>query len=274
MSTSEHTALSPARREWLRRRRVERTLVLAAKIGLLAGLIVLWEAAARLGWIDPFITSQPTRVLATLRKLWINGDLMRHVLTTTLEATAGFLFGTVFGTAIAVLLWSSNFLCRVLEPYLIVLNALPKIALGPIFVVWLGAGTTSIVVIALSISLIVTVLEVLGGFLGTDEDMIRLLRTFGAKKLTVLRLVVFPANIPTIVGALKINVGMSWVGGIVGEFLVSKAGLGYLIVYGSQVFQLDLVMASVVILAGVATLMLICIQWTEQMLFGSKHPDT
>ncbi|MEG2174207.1 MAG: ABC transporter permease, partial [Oscillospiraceae bacterium] len=174
--------------------------------------------------------------------------------------------GTILGTLIAIGLWCSPFACKVLEPYLVVLNALPKIALGPIFIIWIGAGTAAIVAIALSISLVVTILEVLGGFLRTDEEMIRLVRTFGAGRWQILYRVVLPSNLPTIIGSLKINVGMSWVGVIVGEFLISKAGLGYLIVYGSQVFQLDLVMASVVILSVVATLMFLCIQWIEQWL--------
>lgn len=265
MSTSDR-APSAERRAWLRAQKAQNTAVTAAKIGLLLGLLIFWEAAARLGWIDPFITSSPSRFSRTIANLWMQGKLAYHIGITTVEAVAGFLSGTLIGTLAAVGLWSSNFLCRVLEPYLVVLNALPKIALGPIFIVWIGAGPLSNVVIALSISLVVTILEVLGGFLSTDADMMRLVQTFGAGKFQVLRYVVLPANIPTIIGSLKINVGMSWVGVIVGEFLISKAGLGYLIVYGSQVFQLDLVMASVVILSGVATLMYLCIQCLEQML--------
>lgn len=272
MSTSD-MAVSPERRAWLKRQRAQRAAVAATKVGLLVGLVALWELAARVGWIDPFITSQPTRLMRTILNLWERGDLLGHIAITTGEAVAGFISGTLLGTLIAVALWCSNFLCRVLEPYLVVLNALPKIALGPIFIVWMGAGPKSIVVIALSISLVVSILEVLGGFLATDAEMIRLVRTFGAGRWQTLRRVVLPANIPTIIGSLKINVGMSWVGVIVGEFLISKAGLGYLIVYGSQVFQLDLVMASVVILSVVATLMYLCIQCLEQMLLGRRHND-
>ena len=264
MSISERP--SAARQRWLRRQKTERICIAAAKLGLLLGLLFLWELAASLGWIDPFITSQPSRVWNSIRSLMESGELWRHLGVTTFEAVAGFLLGTVGGTLIAVLLWCSRILTKILEPYLVVLNALPKIALGPIFIVWIGAGTTSIIVIALSISLVVSILEVLGGFLATDADMIRLVRTFGAGKWQILRRVVLPANIPTIIGSLKINVGMSWVGVIVGEYLISKAGLGYLIVYGSQVFQLDLVMASVVILAIVATLMYLCIGWVERAI--------
>ena len=258
--------VSDERVAWLRQVRREKTAVNITKIDLLVGLFVLWEVAARAGWIDPFITSQPTRVIATLHNLWSRGELMHHLLVTTGEAVAGFLSGTILGTLIAILLWCSSFLCKVLEPYLVVLNSLPKIALGPILIVWIGAGPFAIVVITLTISIVVTILEVLNGFLATDTEKIRLVQTFGAGKLTTLRKVVLPANVPTILASLKINVGMSWVGVIVGEFLISKAGLGYLIVYGSQVFQLDLVMASVVILATVAAAMYFCIQYFEQKI--------
>ena len=269
MSMSEGP-VSPERTAWLRRRRRDRLLVRSAKIGLLAGLLLIWETAARWGAIDPFITSSPSRFTGSILNLISRGELWQHLSVTTFEVVCGSLGGTVLGTLIAVALWCSPFLCRVLEPYLVVLNALPKIALGPIFIVWLGAGPLAIIVIALSISLVVSILEVLNGFLSTDRDMIRLVESFGAGRLGVLCRVVLPANLPTILSSLKINVGMSWVGVIVGEFLISRAGLGYLVVYGSQVFQLDLVMASVVILSVVAACMYFCIQWIEQRLLRRR----
>jgi NitT/TauT family transport system permease protein len=148
-----------------------------------------------------------------------------------------------------------EFLARVSEPYLVVLNSLPKIALGPVFIVWIGAGPVAIIVMTLAISLVVTILEVLNGFMGIDPEKIKLVKIFGGNKYQILIKVLLPASFPNIINALKVNVGLSWVGVIVGEFLVSKAGLGYLIVYGGQVFKLDLVMTSVVILGIAATIM-------------------
>ncbi len=269
MSTSENK-VSAARERWLAASRRDKLLVCFAKIAILAAIFIFWEAAAALGIIDPFITSSPSRFSASIARLFMRGELMQHVLVTSLEAIAGFICGTVLGTLIAVALWCSDFLCRVMEPYLVILNALPKIALGPIFIVWIGAGPTAIVVIAVTVSIVVTVLEVLSGFRATDSDMIRLAQTFGAKKSQILTKVVLPANIPVMISSLKVSVGMSWVGVIVGEFLISKAGLGYLIVYGSQVFQLDLVMASVVILSLIATLMFFCIQYIERLLLAKR----
>ena len=248
-------SVSPERALYLKKTRSQRIAVYAVRVFILIALFALWEIAANAGWIDPFIMSQPSRIVETIVSLYRQGDLFLHIGVSCLETVVGFLLGTVFGTVVATLLWWSNFFSRVSEPYLVVLNSLPKIALGPIFIVWVGADSPAIIIMTLAISLIVTILEVLNGFLSTDEEKIKLLRTLGANKLQVFSKVVFPSNIPTIINSLKVNVGLSWVGVIAGEFLVSKAGLGYLIVYGSQVFQMDLVMASVLILAVAAALM-------------------
>ena len=172
----------------------------------------------------------------------------------------------MLGVGLAVLLWWSKTLSRICEPFLVVLNALPKIALGPVFIVWVGAGMQAIIVMALAISLIVTVLEMLNGFLSTDEEMVTMVRTFGADRRQVFTKVVMPSNLHTLFNSMKVNIGLSLVGVIAGEFLVSKAGLGYLIVYGGQVFKLDLVMTSVVILAVVAALLYQSVVITERVI--------
>lgn len=248
-------SVSPEHLAYLRARKRHRQNVLLTQILLLTGIFIFWEIAANLRWVDPFITSQPTRVFRTLISLHHQGALYLHIGITVFETVVGFTLGTIIGTAVAVLLWWSEFISEVLDPYLVILNSLPKIALGPIIIVWMGQGMTAIIAMALLISVIVTVLAVYTGFSQVDKDKIKLLKTFGATKPQILQKVILPASVPTIVSALKINVGLSWVGVIVGEFLVSKAGLGYLIVYGGQVFRLDLVMTSVLILAVAAAVM-------------------
>jgi len=240
---------------YLQERKKYRFRVILGRIVLLAALLALWEIAGNLRWIDPFITSQPSRIIKTLALLHSEGALYQHIGITVLETVAGFILGTIGGTCIAIALWWSKFLSDVLDPYLVILNSLPKIALGPILIVWIGNGPPAIIAMALLISLIVAVLGVYSGFVQVEPEKIRLLQAFGASKGQVLQMVILPASIPTIISALKINVGLSWVGVIVGEFLVSRAGLGYLIVYGGQVFRLDLVMTSVIILAAAAALM-------------------
>lgn len=240
---------SAERQRYLLRLRCHRRLIRTAQIALLLAFFLLWEVAAACGWIDPFIMSSPSRVVRTLRNLLSTGELWEHLLASCAETVAGFTLGTAVGTAVAVLLWWSPTLARIVEPYLVILNSLPKTALGPIFIVWIGAGASSIIAMSLAISLIVTILEVHNGFLSTDPGKIRLMRTLGAKKGQMLQKLVLPANFTTLMNALKVNVGLSWVGVIMGEFLVSRRGLGYLIVYGSQVFKMDLVMATVLLLA-------------------------
>ena len=265
MSMSD-TSLSPARTRWLAAQRRRRGLILFAKIALLLGFLLGWELSARLGWIDAFIMSSPSRIAAAIWRMTCDGSLFPHLLTTCAETAAGFVLGTLLGSLIAALLWWSPFAAQVLEPYLVILNALPKVALGPVIIVWVGAGPKAILLMALAISLIVTVLEVFHSFNATDTEMLTLLRAMGAGKLCIFRLLVLPGNLPAVINALKVNVGLSWVGVIMGEFLVSKAGIGYLIVYGSQVFQMDLVMAGVLLLTCAAALMYRGIVLLEKVL--------
>lgn len=251
---------SAEQKEYLRKLKAKKRLIIVLRLLLLVFIIVFWEAVTRFNWLDPFIFSSPGRIVNTFIRLCKEGSLFSHVFTTLWETVVGFLLGTILGILIAVVLWLSETCSKVLEPYLVVANALPKIALGPVFIVWMGAGPVAIITVAVTISLIVTVLEVYTGFLETDSEKIRLVQSFGATRKQILAKVVLPSSFPVMMNALKVNVGMSWVGVIVGEFLVSKAGLGYLIVYGGQVFQLDLVMTSVLILSVLAALMYFGVQ--------------
>ena len=255
MDSKVQGAVSPERAAYLRSRERRRRRVRAWQWGLLVFLVALWELLAWLGVIDSFILSQPSRIWRTWTTMFVEGELWTHMWVTIYETLVGFLLGVALGIGLAVLLWWNDFVAKVSEPYLVVLNSLPKIALGPVIIIVVGAGTKAIIFMALAISLIVTVLEMLGGFRRTDPDAIRMATTFGATKGQIFRKIVLPSNVGTLFGSLKINIGLSLVGVIAGEFLVSKAGLGYLIVYGGQVFKLDLVMASVIILSVVAALM-------------------
>ncbi len=194
------------------------------KYGILLAFILVWEFLANIKVIDSFIASQPSRILDTFINLFSN-DLIKHLGVTLYETLVGFIAGTIFGICIAIILWLSKFLSKVFEPFLVVLNSLPKVALGPIIIIWVGSGTSAIIVMALAISLIVTILDILHGFMNTDKDKIKMARTFKANKLQILTKIVIPANISTFINSLKINIGLSLVGVISGEFLVSKAGL-------------------------------------------------
>ncbi|MBQ9280011.1 MAG: ABC transporter permease [Clostridia bacterium] len=246
--------ISADRKEFLSKKKRRKRLILLTQIFILFAFIFLWEFLANEKILNEFITSKPSRVVNTILDFKTN-HLFMHLWVTLYETLIGFLLGTLIGTVIASLLWWSPFASRVFEPYLIVLHSLPKVALGPIIIVWAGAGTNAIIVMALAISLIVTILEMLNGFLATDKNLIKLAHTFNANKWQIFTKIVFPSNVSTLINAMKVNIGLSLVGVISGEFLVSKAGLGYLIVYGGQVFKLDLVMTSVIILGIMAALM-------------------
>ena len=257
--------ISKERAAYLQKQKRKKYMIRTIQISVVIILLAMWEILANIGVIDSFIMSQPSRMVKTLLSLGENG-LLTHLGVTCMETLIGFLLGTVLGVGLAVLLWWSKTLSRICEPFLVVLNALPKIALGPVFIVWVGAGMQAIIVMALAISLIVTVLEMLNGFLSTDEEMVTMVRTFGADRRQVFTKVVMPSNLHTLFNSMKVNIGLSLVGVIAGEFLVSKAGLGYLIVYGGQVFKLDLVMTSVVILAVVAALLYQSVVITERVI--------
>ena len=257
--------ISKERAAYLQKQKRKKYMIRTIQISVVIILLAMWEILANIGVIDSFIMSQPSRMVKTLLNLGENG-LLTHLGVTCMETLIGFLLGTVLGVGLAVLLWWSKTLSRICEPFWVVLNALPKIALGPVFIVWVGAGMQAIIVMALAISLIVTVLEMLNGFLSTDEEMVTMVRTFGADRRQVFTKVVMPSNLHTLFNSMKVNIGLSLVGVIAGEFLVSKAGLGYLIVYGGQVFKLDLVMTSVVILAVVAALLYQSVVITERVI--------
>lgn len=263
--------VSPERALYLKKKRRTRYKISFLRIAVLAVFVILWEVTARLGIIDAFVMSSPSRIVKTLFSVSENG-LFMHVGITFFETVTGFLLGSAAGVVIATVLWWSETVYRVSEPYLVVLNSLPKIALGPVIIIWVGAGQRAIIVMALAISLIVTVLEVLAGFAATDKQKIRMARSFGASKRVIFLKIVFPANVVTVFNSLKISIGLSLVGVIAGEFLVSKGGLGYLIVYGGQVFKMDLVMTSVFILALMALLMYKCVIWLEKIILGALSP--
>lgn len=271
MKHTKSTALSAERAHYLRQNRRRNLTVRLCRWGFLAVFLLAWEVAAEYAFIDSFIFSQPSRILRTYVSM---SDLWHHVWVTVKETLAGFLLGAAAGVLLAILLWWSPFVARVSEPYLVVLNSLPKIALGPVIIILAGAGTRAIVFMALAISLVVTVLEMLSGFRDTDPGALRMARTFGATKGQIFRKVVLPYNIPTLFDSLKVNIGLSLVGVIAGEFLVSRAGLGYLIVYGGQVFRMDLVMASVIILAVVAALLYESVALAQRLVskrFGGNN---
>jgi len=243
--SAEHTA-------YLKKIKRKKVLVNVLRVAILLSLVVLWEVCAHFCIIDPFITSSPSRIFNTICSLYENGTLFYHVGITLMETIIGFVIAVVVGYLIAVLLWASDGARRVLEPYIVVLNSLPKIALGPLIIIWMGTGYTAIIFMAVIVCIIVCIMNSLTSFLEVDKTMLTLMKSMGANKFTTFIKLIMPASVPALMNTLKVAVGLSWIGSIMGEYIVSRAGLGYLIVYGGQVFKLDLVMSATIILCALA----------------------
>lgn len=237
---------------YLRKNKRKAVLINVARFGILALLLGIWELCAQLELIDPFITSSPSRICKTVAELYNNGSLFYHIGITLFETVVGFLIAVVLGYSIAVLLYMSDSVRKIFEPYIVVLNSLPKIALGPLIIIWIGTGYPAIIFMTVLVAVIVCIMNTMTGFLSVDKTMLTLMKSMGASKGSILLKLVIPASIPSLINTLKVAVGLAWIGSIMGEYIVSRAGLGYLIVYGGQVFRLDLVMTATIILCALA----------------------
>lgn len=253
-------------KKYLKRIKLNKILVILVQLLILVSLLFIWQMLADMEIINTFITSSPKNVLRTIIDLYQHNNLFHHIWITIYETLISFLIGTIIGILIAIILWYNKFLAKVIDPYLTILNSLPKVSLGPILIIWIGANTKSIIVISLLISLIITIINVYNGFLATDINKIKLLKSLNAKKIQILTNLVLPNSYPTIISSLKINISMTLIGVIMGEFLVSKEGIGYLITYGSQVFNLNLVMSGIIILLIVSYLMYLIVSYMEKIL--------
>lgn len=252
--------------DFLAKIKKERSLKIFCQILILVGFCLFWEISAVTGVVDPFIFSSPSRIAKATFDLILDGSLFLHIGVTLSETLIGFFLSTIIGTLVAIILWFSTFLNKVLDPYIVVLNSLPKTALAPIIIVWAGNNVKAVIITAILTSVVVTTISVLSGFNEVDSGKIKLVKTLGGTKLQILTKVILPASFPIIISTLKINIGLSLVGVIVGEFLVAKNGLGYLIVYGSQIFKMDWVMMSVILLCILAAVMYKGILFIENKL--------
>lgn len=256
---------------YLKRIKKEKRHIFIWQISIFILFIAVWELTSRYHIIDPLLFSSPAKVISLLSEKLIDGSLLKHLVITLGETLIGFFIGTLLGIGIATILWLSEKTAKISDPYLVILNAMPKVALGPILIVALGPGYLSIIMMGAIISVIITALVVYAGFNDVDDQYQKVLKSFGASKWQCFKEAVFPATLPTMISTLKVNVGLSWVGVIVGEFLVSNYGLGYLIIYGFQVFDFTLVMLSLVIIAIFAALMYQVVEYMEKWLMKHTH---
>ncbi len=247
----------------------EKNIVLSWQLTIFAVFFSTWEISSRLYWIDPLLFSAPTKVFILLKQKIFDGSILIHIQVTLFETLLGFAIGTLLGILIASLLWMSRRFSNILDPYLVILNAMPKVALGPIIIVAFGPSYGSIIAMGAMVSVIITTLVVYSAFKEVNPNYEKVLKSFGATKFQCFKEAVFPATLPVMISTLKVNVGLAWVGVIVGEFLVSKQGLGYLIIYGFQVFDFTLIMSSLILIAIFAAIMYKAVERLERWLI--KH---
>lgn len=240
---------------FLVKQRKYKTKILIIQLLILLIFLIGWEILSKFNIIDAFLFSSPSSIFKLLITYIKNGTIWKHIGISSLETILGLFIGTALGLIIAILLWWSDHLAKILDPMLVVLNALPKTALAPILIIWAGTGIKGIMVVAISISIVITIISGYNYFKSVEEDKIKMMLAFKATKWQILTKLIIPGNIGNILNIIKINIGMSWIGVIVGEFVVSRAGIGYLIVYGSQVFKMTLVMMGVLVLSVIAFLM-------------------
>ncbi len=254
---------SKEHKKYLKKIRNEKIIVFIFRLLIIAIFLIGWELLSKYHIINMFLSSCPSKVITSAINLLKNGDLFNHIGITLYEVFLSFIIATIIGLFTATILWSNKIISKIIDPYLTILNSLPKVALGPLIIIWVGASINSIIFMALLINTFITIINIYNGFISTNKNYIILLKSLKATKRQIFLKVILPSNYTNIINALKINVSMSLIGVIMGELLVSKNGLGYLIMYGSQVFNIDLVITSVVILGIISYLMYFIIERIE-----------
>ena len=254
---------SDEHKKYLKKLKKEKVIVFIFRILIISMFLIAWELLSDYKIINSFTSSSPIKATKTIIELFRDGSLIKHIGVTLYEVLISFFIASIVGMITAIILWSNKIVSKIIDPYLTILNSLPKVALGPLIIIWVGASTSSIIFMALLINTFITIINIYNSFISTDKNYIILLKSLKASKFKILTKVVLPSNYLNIISALKINISMSLIGVIMGELLVSKNGLGYLIMYGSQVFNIDLVIASVIILGIISYLMYFIIEKIE-----------
>lgn len=265
-SANENQIISQSQLDYVRKIQRSKIKIRILQLLIFTSFLLVWEIAADNNWINAFIFCSPSKLYNTFLSMMRDGSLLHHIGITMYETLLGFAFVITGSLLMAILFWWNETLSKVLEPYLVVLNALPKSALAPVLIVWLGANQTTIIVCACSVAIFGSILNIYTGFINVDTDKIKLIETLKGNRFHCLRLVVLPSNIPNIISIMKVNIGLCLVGVVIGEFLAAKEGLGYLIIYGSQTFKMSNVLLSILILCAIAMLLYVALQQIEKKL--------
>lgn len=256
--------LSKEQENYLLRLRKHRRIVRISRTLILLSFLFIWEFTANVGIIDSFIFSSPSKIALCFWGMLLDQSIFLHTGVTLYETILSFLLVTAISILMAVALWFSSRLSEILDPYLVVLNSLPKSALAPLLIVWLGATKTTIIVAGMSVAIFGSILNLYTSFTSVDAGKIKLIYTLGGRRFQALTKVVLPCSVPSIISNMKVNIGLCLVGVIIGEFLAARDGLGYLIIYSSQVFKMDWLLMSICLLCLMAFLLYTLISLLEK----------
>lgn len=251
--------------QYIKQHKNHHHLITFLRTAIFVVFLFTWEMLSKLGFIDSFFFSSPSGVIICAYKMILDLSIFTHIFITLFETIISFLLVIFIGIILASCLWFSKTLSEIIEPSLVILNSLPKSALAPLFIVWLGTGKKTIIIAGISVAIFGCIISLYSGFSETDRDKLMMIETLGGSKFQAFLKIVLPSSVPTILSTTKVNIGLSLVGVIIGEFLASRYGLGYLIIYGSQVFKLDLVIMSIVILCFITTGLYKIIQILEHL---------
>ena len=258
--------MSKDQKKYLRKIKIRKYIILFSQIIIIIAFFGIWEYLANKNIINTFVFSKPSKIFDTILNLITQNNLFNHIFTTLKEVLISFSLGILLGLIIAIILYEFPLLADIVDPFLTMINSLPKVALGPLIIIISGANIKSVIVMALLINLIISIITIYNGFINIDEKRIKMIKSFKANKLQILTKLIIPSSYKTIISSLKLNISMSLIGVIMGEFLVSKAGIGYLIIYGTQVFNLSLVMAGILILVVISYILYKIITFIESRL--------
>lgn len=258
--------MSKEENNYLKKRKKEKSIITIIQIIIVLQFFIVWQILVDHNILNSFIFSSPKLMFKTLLSLYANNNLFPHIITTINETLIAFSLGTLLGLIMATLLYEFRILAKIIDPFLTMLNSLPKVALGPLIIIIAGANQKSVIIMALLINLIVSIITIYNGFLNIDPIKVKMFKTFNVNKYQMLFKLVIPSSFKTIISSLKLNISMSLIGVIMGEFLVSKKGLGYLIIYGTQVFNLNLVMLGILLLIIISIILYELIVLLERKL--------
>ena len=260
------STFSEEHQKYLKKEKKYKIIAHLTQILIIVFLFLTWQFLSDKKIINTFLYSNPKLIIETIIDLIKQNILFSHVLITLYEVLLSFIIATLISFIISTILWWNKFLSKVFSPFLTIINSLPKVALGPLIIIWAGANINSIIIMSLLISTFITIINLHEDFISTDKNYIILMKSLGATKKDIYQKVILQSNKINIISSLKINLSMNFIGVIMGELLVSKKGLGYLIMYASSIFNIKLVITAIIILGILSFILYSIISYIEKKL--------